>query len=96
MKKTELKIKGMHCASCVAVINKALSKSKGVKEATVNFSTTKASISFDEKKTSEKKLINVIKNRGFDASRSVSDVKQQEKSEKQEITSIRNKFLISL
>jgi len=36
MKKTTLDITGMHCASCAAVINKALSRVDGVIKANVN------------------------------------------------------------
>jgi len=44
--KTELKIEGMTCASCVRRVEKALAKVPGVTEASVNFATEKASVAF--------------------------------------------------
>lgn len=40
----ELKIKGMHCASCASVVEMALKNVKGVKKANVNLLTEKATI----------------------------------------------------
>ena len=42
----ELAIEGMTCASCAARIERALNKLEGV-EATVNFATETAAVSFD-------------------------------------------------
>ncbi len=41
---TSIPVSGMTCASCVARIERALNKTAGVKKATVNFATEKASI----------------------------------------------------
>jgi len=47
LKKVDLPITGMSCASCVAKIEKGLSKMSGIMDAKVNFATEKATISFD-------------------------------------------------
>jgi Cu+-exporting ATPase len=47
LKKVELPITGMSCASCVAKIEKGLSKMSGIMDAKVNFATEKAAITFD-------------------------------------------------
>jgi P-type Cu+ transporter len=65
MKKTIIKISGMHCQSCVNILDKALNKEIGVKSANVNFSTEKAAIEFDEKKTSENTILGTIKKKGY-------------------------------
>ncbi len=39
-------IKGMHCASCVRLIEKSLLKTNGVKDAVVNLATSKATVTF--------------------------------------------------
>jgi Cu+-exporting ATPase len=65
MKKITLKVSGMHCQSCVTLITKSLEKTHGVKEASVNFATEKASVEFDPKKLKEKEIIGVIKGAGF-------------------------------
>lgn len=43
-KKTQMKIAGMHCASCAAIIEKGLKNIKGVSKASVNYGTESASI----------------------------------------------------
>lgn len=48
MKKEQFLIQGMHCASCVATIEKALKKIPGVKNASVNFGTEKASVEYED------------------------------------------------
>ena len=45
------KIKGMHCASCASIIERAIKKIDGVQEISVNNGTENAKISFDESKT---------------------------------------------
>jgi len=98
MKKTNLQISGMHCASCAANINKLLNKTKGVEEANVNFSTTKATISHDDD-VKVKDLIKKIKNGGWDATliqEGENSFKKQAKLQKKERQHYRNLFLFSL
>ena len=57
----------MHCSSCATIINKALTKTPGIKEANVNFSSGKAYISFDENKIKEEKILEIIKQKGYGA-----------------------------
>ncbi len=47
-----LKVTGMHCASCSAIITKKVSKIEGVDSINVNFATEKAQVKFDETKVS--------------------------------------------
>src|SRR3989344_5306048 len=65
--KTTLKIQGMHCASCVTILTRALQKVDGVKNAVVNYSTEKATVEYDQTKAKEEDLIWAIKNKGYDA-----------------------------
>ncbi|MBI2024009.1 copper-translocating P-type ATPase [Candidatus Giovannonibacteria bacterium] len=60
-----LKIKGMHCASCAAIIEKALIKTEGVRSAEVNFGTETAKVDFDSAKTSAKELSKKIEPLGY-------------------------------
>jgi Cu+-exporting ATPase len=46
-KTVRLPVKGMHCASCSANIQRTLKKLPGVEECSVNFATEKASITYD-------------------------------------------------
>ncbi len=67
MKKNTFNIKGMHCASCSALIEKALKKKVGIKSVNVNFSTEKATVEFDPEAVKEDDIINVIKGLGYSA-----------------------------
>lgn len=49
MKKADLTISGMHCASCAALINRGLNKMPGVSGANVNYASGKAIVEYDEK-----------------------------------------------
>ncbi|HZX44348.1 MAG TPA: heavy metal translocating P-type ATPase [Candidatus Nanoarchaeia archaeon] len=98
MKKTDLLISGMHCASCATLLTKALSKKEGVKEANVNYGTAKAAITFDEKKTNEEELIKIVEKKGYKASVSDGkiDVEKQQKAQQEEIKGIKRMFYFSL
>lgn len=67
MKKT-YKVSGMHCASCAHNIETYLGKTKGVKQAVVNFSTSTALVEFDESKLKEERILEIINELGFTAS----------------------------
>jgi len=60
-----LKVKGMHCASCSAIITKKISKIDGVDSVNVNFATEKAQIEFDEKKVSVSNMNKEIEFLGY-------------------------------
>lgn len=59
------RIRGMHCASCASVIEKALKKAEGVNAAEVNFGTETAKVSFDESKTHPSSLSKAIEPLGY-------------------------------
>ncbi|NOX71206.1 MAG: cadmium-translocating P-type ATPase [Candidatus Micrarchaeota archaeon] len=67
MKKKELKICGMHCQSCVSVIERSLKKKEGISYANVNLATNKATVEYDETKVKDSDIIELIKSRGYDA-----------------------------
>ena len=62
-------IKGMSCAACVANVTKAVSKVKGVKEVNVNLLTNSMVVTHD---VDETKIINAVRNIGYDASLATS------------------------
>jgi len=74
MKKETYKIQGMHCASCVATIEKVLSKTEGVHFASVNFASESALIEFDENKINEIDLVKVVDGAGYKLISKNSDV----------------------
>ncbi len=64
MKKTKIKIQGMHCASCAINIEKNLQKQKGVKNANVNYALSQSFIEFDENLVDEQTLKQIIEQTG--------------------------------
>jgi copper chaperone CopZ len=62
--KAEIKIEGMHCASCQNNLTKALNRIKGVFSANVNLMNRKAVIEFNEKKVDEEKIKKAISSVG--------------------------------
>lgn len=65
LKKISLKITGMTCASCAQNIEKALIKTDGVKNASVNFSFEKASVEYDAAMVTLQRLENVVTSLGY-------------------------------
>ena len=65
MKSKEIIIKGMHCASCVARVEKSLKNVKGVRDAAVNLATNKATVQFDETVPSPGELEKAVKDAGY-------------------------------
>lgn len=96
MKKTNLQVSGMHCASCSALIDRALSKTDGVSASNVNISTNKATVEFDETKLSEKDIIKIIESKGYGAQPIKDRLKTAQKAERKEINDLRFKFIISI
>jgi P-type Cu+ transporter len=73
-------IDGMHCASCSASVEKALSKTPGVFLASVNLPLEEASIEFEDSKVSPGKLRQVILDTGFQ----VRELPEEDETSEQE------------
>ncbi len=67
LKKAELPITGMSCASCVAKIEKGLSKMSGIVNAKINFATEKATITFDPSRVTMGDFVSTVKDLGYEA-----------------------------
>ena len=65
MRKTELKITGMTCASCVARVEKAIQETKGVESATVNLATEKATFVYDPAHINIDDIVRSIREAGY-------------------------------
>jgi len=105
------KIKGMHCASCSAIIEKTLQKIGGVQSASANYGTESVKISFDET-TSPEKLSASIEPLGYSLIIPVSDAEsmgmsseehaahtgqnQSKKEKMEELDAMRSKVIISM
>jgi len=65
-KKAELKITGMHCATCAVNIEESLSQLKDVEKAQVNFGTDTAHVEYDPAKVSLHDIEKAVKEAGYD------------------------------
>lgn len=79
MKKVTLKITGMHCAACSSKIENVLGKLDGIKEASVNLATEKASVVYDENKIDYEDIEAKIKKIGY----GIAEKNEDEKSLKE-------------
>lgn len=100
-------IKGMHCASCAATIEKTFKKIDGVTAAEVNYGTETAKVTFDETKTNPQALSKSIEPLGYSiAILSAKDmgvsedehvehlgIKQTKKEKLAELNNLKNKLL---
>lgn len=95
LKKT-FPIKGMHCASCVRLNERALKKVPGVKDAVVNYATEKATITFDEALCQEEDLAKAVAAVGYQlgTTSEPSDFQKLEKGK--ELTRLKIKVVASL
>lgn len=67
VKKKEFAISGMHCAACVARIEKGLGKLPGVTSAVVNLASERAMVEYDSAQVSVSQLQEKVKKLGFEA-----------------------------
>ncbi len=65
IKKQQLDIAGMHCASCALTIEKRLKKTPGVVSADVNLTTEKASVEYDCSKCDVEMIEKAVKEAGY-------------------------------
>lgn len=99
MRKITISISGMHCAACAQKIELNLKNLRGVKDASVNFATERATVEFNEKLTSENKIDNVIEKLGYKVIKEAKEenIIDREKEEREkEIRNLKILFIISL
>lgn len=91
-------IKGMHCASCVRVLERSLSGTPGIKDANVNLATEKATVTYDDSECNPDQIASAVANVGYTAL--INQDKNSEDNEKQEkekeLKQLRNKVGVSL
>lgn len=91
-------INGMHCASCVRSIERALTKTPGIDSAVVNLATEQATVTYDQKQCNEKQIASSVANVGYkivlDDGGMTEHHHEIEKAE--ELGDLRNKVIVSL
>ncbi|MBI3109809.1 copper-translocating P-type ATPase [Candidatus Daviesbacteria bacterium] len=88
-------IKGMHCASCVRVIERALDRLDGVQQATANLATEKATILYDADKVNEQQIADAISGVGYQVANEQS-TDQEKQSKQKELNNLRSKVIVAL
>ncbi|PYO02860.1 MAG: cadmium-translocating P-type ATPase [Candidatus Rokuibacteriota bacterium] len=93
-----LPVRGMHCAACVAKVERALTSVAGVDTATVNLATEKATITFDATRTDVPALQDAVAHAGYElveprpAAADAPDREQAARAEEQRRTRV--KFIV--
>jgi len=72
-KKVVVGVTGMHCASCVASVEKALKNVKGVSSVVVNLATEKAYVDLDPEQVTKQDLKKAIENVGYGTAETQTD-----------------------
>jgi Cu+-exporting ATPase len=73
-KQITLPITGMTCANCASTVEKGLRRLDGVKEASVNLATEKATVTYDADKLQESDLIKQVERAGYGVATAVVDL----------------------
>jgi len=92
MKHLEVKIKGMHCASCALNITHSLNKNEYIRNADTNFATKKAMLDYDENNIEINTIKQIIHNSGYD----IEDDNSENMERNDENKKVRNKTLMAI
>lgn len=96
--KKTFSIKGMHCASCVLILERALKKVEGVSQANVNLATTRATVTYDPQKVTNEHLASAVSNVGYEAmvNEELKSEEDEQKEKQKELKDLRLKVIVSL
>jgi len=91
-------IRGMHCASCVRTIERALLDLTGVREANVNLASEQAAVTYDPAQVTPERLAAAIRSVGYEASvREESLGEDTEKAAKErELRDLKQRLVVGL
>ncbi|HWR97199.1 MAG TPA: heavy metal translocating P-type ATPase [Candidatus Methanoperedens sp.] len=95
-------VAGMHCAACVAAVERALKKVDGVADARVNFASEKATIDFDPGLVSVAQLAQAITDAGYapradaGAAPSAETADREQAARRVEIAALRLRLAVSI
>lgn len=89
-------IKGMHCASCVKVTERALKKVPGVQEAVVNIATEKATVTYDKETCSPQQLAESLAQTGYTLELEEKSHETEEAEKLKSLKRLRTKMGVSL
>src|SRR5215831_16098803 len=96
---TTIPIKGMHCAGCVATIERALHRVPGVVEAHVNLATEQATVAYVPASANVDTLRQAIQSAGYEplgGQEEAGSASQQDDAKASELRALQRRFLVSL
>ncbi len=93
---TTIPIKGMHCAGCVATIERALHKVAGVVEAHVNLATEQATVAYVPASVDVDALRQAIQSAGYEPLGGQVGSAPQQDAKASELRALQRRFLVSL
>ncbi|KAB8330737.1 copper-translocating P-type ATPase [Scytonema tolypothrichoides VB-61278] len=67
MENTNLKLRGMSCASCAKIVEDAINSVRGVNECSVNFGAEQATVTYDPRKTNPEAICDAVDAVGYSA-----------------------------
>jgi Cu+-exporting ATPase len=94
-KEVTLNLGGLHCAACVARVEKALSRERGVERAQVNLATRRAKVKFDPQQVSVEDLQQAVVAAGYEVE-SWAEEPPPPPPPEAEARRIRGRFLVAL
>jgi P-type Cu+ transporter len=100
--KITVPVSGMTCAACTARVQRALQRTEGVQEASVNLMTKNAVISYDGSVIAPERLVEVIRETGYEAElaspeqTAFEEQEAQDRAQEEEFKELRLKALVSL
>lgn len=89
-------IRGMHCASCVSVTERALKKVPGVTNAVVNLTTEKATVTYDKENCTPQQLANSIAATGYTLELEEKSELVMQEERQRENRLLKNKVIVGL
>ncbi|HSX49107.1 MAG TPA: heavy metal translocating P-type ATPase [Candidatus Saccharimonadales bacterium] len=91
-------VKGMHCASCVRIIEKSVGRINGVEECNVNLATEKATVTFDKNKVTKTQIESAVKSAGYQAmvDEEIKSEEDQKLEKLKELNYLKIKVIVSL
>ncbi|MEX1377513.1 MAG: heavy metal translocating P-type ATPase [Eubacteriales bacterium] len=95
--KIVLNIGGMSCAACSASIDKVLNAQEGIKSASVNLTTEKATVEFDSSKIKVSEIVDRVNAMGYTASIPKDETRDAEKERREkEIKKLKTELIFSI
>ena len=92
-----LTVRGMHCASCAAMVERSLRQVPGVEQAGVNLAAEKATVLYDAGAVTVQQLIETVVKAGYEAAvDDPADTEAESRRRTQEVAALKRRFLISL